>query len=55
MIKIKYKNGEYEPDIFNGWIIKFIPDLSGFYPNLYEKLGEQDIPDQIYQISFRDS
>ena len=47
MIKIKDKNGEYEPDIFNGWIIKFIPDLSGDYPNLYEELGEQDIPDQI--------
>jgi hypothetical protein len=40
MIKIKDKNGEYEPDIFNGWIIKFIPDLRGEYPNLYEELGE---------------
>ena len=47
MIKIKDKNGEYEPDIFNGWIIKFIPDLSGEYPNLYEELGEPDVPDQI--------
>ena len=47
MIKIKDKNGKYEPDIFNGWIIKFIPDLRGDYPNLYEELGEQDIPDQI--------
>ena len=47
MIKIKDKNGEYAPDIFNGWIIKFIPDLSGDYPKLYEELGELDIPDQI--------
>ena len=47
MIKIKDKNGEYEPNIFNGWIIKFIPDLSGEYPNLYEELGELDVPDQI--------
>ena len=47
MIKIKDKNGKYEPNIFNGWIIKFIPDLRRDYPNLYEELGELDIPDQI--------
>ena len=47
MIKIKDKNGKYEPDIFNGWIIKFIPDLRGDYPNLYEELRELGIPDQI--------
>ena len=47
MIKIKDKNGEYVLDIFNGWIIKFIPDLSGDHPNIYEELGEMDVPDQI--------
>ena len=47
MIKIKDKNGENVPDVFNGWIIKFIPDLTGDYPKLYKELRELDIPDQI--------
>ena len=47
MIKIKDKNGEDVPDVFNGWIIKFIPDLTGDRPKLYKELGEMDIPDQI--------
>ena len=47
MIKIKDKNGEYVLDVFNGWIIKFIPDLSGDRPKLYEELGVMDVPDQI--------
>ena len=47
MIKIKDKNGEYVRDIFNGWIIKFIPDYSGKLPKLYDELKEEDIPDQI--------
>ena len=45
MIKIKDKNGEYVLDVFNGWIIKFIPDLSGDRPKLYEELGVMDVPD----------
>ena len=42
MIRIKDKNDEYEPDIINGWIIKFIPDLNGEHPKLYEELHEMD-------------
>ena len=44
MIRIKDPNYEYVPNILNGWIIKFIPDLSGDRPRPY---GETDIPDQI--------
>ena len=47
MIRIKDKNDIYEPDILNGWIIKFIPDLNGEHPKLYEELHEMSVPDQI--------
>ena len=47
MIKIKDKKGEYELDTFNGWIINFIPDLTGEHPKLYKELKDGDIPDQI--------
>ena len=47
MIKIKDKEHPYFPDIFNGWIIKFLPDLNGEHPKLYEELHEKGIPDQI--------
>jgi len=47
MIRIKDKNNIYEPDIINGWIIKFIPDLNGEHPQLYEELHEMSVPDQI--------
>jgi len=47
MIKIKAPNGEYAPDILNGWIIKFIPDLSGDRPKIYEEMYETNVPDQI--------
>jgi len=47
MIRIKDKNNIYEPDIINGWIIKFIPDLNGEHPKLYEELHEMSVPDQI--------
>ena len=47
MIKIKDKEHEYFPDIFNGWIIKFLPNLTAEHPKLYEELHEMEIPDQI--------
>ena len=47
MIRIKDKNDKYEPDIINGWIIKFIPNLEEEHPKLYEELNEMEVPDQI--------
>ena len=47
MIKIKDKYDVYVPDIFNGWIIKFIPNYNEELPKLYDELKEEDIPDQI--------
>ena len=47
MIKLKGKGDMYEPHIINGWIIKFIPDLSDQKPKLYEEISEVDVPDQI--------
>ena len=47
MIKLKKKDGSYEPDVINGWIIKFIPDYSEQKPKLYEEIKEGDIPDEI--------
>ena len=45
---IRIKEGEcYDPTLINGWIIKFIPDLSGNEPKLYDDLEEDDVPDQI--------
>ena len=45
---IRVKRGDYyRPDVIDGWIIKFIPDLSGKEPKIYEKLYDHDIPDQI--------
>ena len=46
MIRVKFGDF-YEPDVIDGWIIKFIPDLSGKEPKIYEKLYDRDIPDQI--------
>ena len=46
MIRVK-RGGCYRPDIIDGWIIKFIPNLSGCIPKIYEHLNDSDIPDQI--------
>ena len=47
MIRIKDKNDEYEPDIINGWIIKFIPDLSENIPKLFDEIFARDVEDEI--------
>jgi hypothetical protein len=45
---IRVKKGYiYDPDVLDGWIIKFIPNLSGEKPTIYEKLYDYDIPAQI--------
>jgi hypothetical protein len=45
---IRVKKGEcYMPDVIDGWIIKFIPNLSEGVLKVYEKLGDYEIPDQI--------
>ena len=46
MIRVK-RGGCYRPDVIDGWIIKFIPDISGKEPKIYEKLNDSDIPDEI--------
>ena len=46
MIRVK-RGGIYQPDAIEGWIIKFIPNLSESKPKIYEKLYDNDIPDQI--------
>ena len=46
MIRVK-RGGCYQPDVIDGWIIKFIPDLSQKELKTYEKLNDYDIPDQI--------
>ena len=46
MIRIK-RGGCYEPDVIDGWIIKFIPNLSEGKLKVYEKLNDYDIPDEI--------
>ena len=43
---IRLKN-EYDPDIINGWIIKFIPNYEGEKPSLYDELKEDNIPSQL--------
>ena len=48
MIRVKDSEDSYNPFILNGWIIKFVPNLSEEAPKLYEnELHEEDIPDQI--------
>ena len=46
MIRIK-RGGCYEPDVIDGWIIKFIPNLSEGELKVYEKLDDYEIPDEI--------
>ena len=47
MIRIKGKGDAYDPHMINGWIIKFIPNLTEARPNVYDELLETQVPDQI--------
>ena len=47
MIRLKGAGDLYNPHVINGWIIKFIPDLSGEHPKLFDEINEQIVPDQI--------
>ena len=47
MIRLKGRGGMYEPHMINGWIVKFIPNLSGKDPMVYEEIRETEVPDQI--------
>ena len=47
IIRVKDNRAEYKPDSINGWIIKFIPELDGEHPKLYDELYEYEIPDEI--------
>ena len=46
MIRLK-KGWAYEPTVIDGWIVKFIPNLTGEEPKVYQKLEDSDIPDEI--------
>ena len=46
IIRVKRK-GAYKPTVIDGWIVKFIPNLSGRKPCINESLNDSDIPDQI--------
>ena len=47
IIRVKDNKDYYDPYIINGWIIKFIPNLSEDKPKIYEEMHKGDIPDQI--------
>ena len=47
MIRLKGKGDLYDPHMINGWIVKFIPNLRGEKPTIYEELLETNVPDQI--------
>ena len=47
MIRLKGKGDMYDPHLINGWIVKFIPNLSGEKPVIYEEIYETMVPDQI--------
>ena len=47
MIRLKGRGDLYEPHLINGWIVKFIPNLNGKDPMVYEEIRETDVPDQI--------
>ena len=47
MIRLKGKGDLYDPHMINGWIVKFIPNLGGEKPTIYEELLETNVPDQI--------
>ena len=46
MIRLKI-GGIYKPSVIDGWIVKFIPNLTEEEPKVYEKLKDKDIPDEI--------
>ena len=46
MIRVK-RGGCYKPDVIDGWIIKFIPNLSEKEPTIYKHLNDYEIPDEI--------
>jgi len=46
IIRVK-RGGVYQPDVIDGWIIKFVPDVSGEKPTIYYQLDDDKIPDQI--------
>ena len=47
MIRLKGEGDMYDPHMVNGWIVKFIPNLSNEKPEVYEEIYETQIPDQI--------
>ena len=47
MIRLKGKGDMYDPHMVNGWIVKFIPNLSNEKPEIYEEIYETNVPDQI--------
>ena len=47
MIRLKGKGDLYDPHMVNGWIVKFIPNLSNESPEVYEEIYETMVPDQI--------
>lgn len=44
IIRVK-RGGVYQPDVIDGWIVKFLPNISE--ERINEKLNDSDIPDQI--------
>ena len=46
IIRVK-RGGAYKPDVIDGWIIKFVPNVSGENPTIYRRLLDNQIPDQI--------
>ena len=47
MIRLKGRGDLYDPHLINGWIVKFIPNLSNEKHEVYEEIYETQIPDQI--------
>ena len=47
MIRLKGIGDMYDPHMVNGWIVKFIPNLSNEKPEVYEEIYETNVPDQI--------
>ena len=53
MIRLKGAGNFYDPHVINGWIIKFIPDLSGEQPKLFDEINERFVPDQIFSCPLK--
>lgn len=49
MVRVKVGDFYYDPDVVDGWIIKFIPNLTGKTPELYDAINLNDVPDQILE------